>query len=251
MGYRCCPSGLPLAGAAEGSECFPTTHWSTVLVAGHTSPQSEEALARLCQAYWYPLYVFARRQGQAPEDAQDLVQGFFARLLEKDYLKAADYEKGKFRSFLLLAFKRFSANEWDRARRLKRGGDAEIVSLDAETESRYLAEPVDDLSPEKAYERQWVQTLIERTVQRLEAEYAAAGKATFFEELGICISGEKPKDSYAEFGRRLGTTEGTVKVWVHRLRQRYRELLREEIASTVTNPAEVEEEIQHLFRVLG
>ena len=220
-------------------------------MAGQDSSQSDAALARLCQAYWYPLYVFIRRQGQASEDAQDLVQGFFARLLEKDYLKGADQEKGKFRSFLLLAFKRFSANEWDRANRLKRGGGAEIVSLDAETESRYLAEPVDDLSPEKAYERQWALTLIEQAVKRLEAEYSSAGKAALFDELSICVSGEKPRDSYAEIGRRLGTSEGTVKVMVHHLRQRYRQLLREEIANTVANSEEIEQEVQHLMTVFS
>jgi RNA polymerase sigma factor (sigma-70 family) len=221
-------------------------------MAGQPSPQAEEALAKLCQTYWYPLYVFIRRQGHSPEDAQDLVQGFFAQAVQKGYFKDADQAKGKFRSFLLLALKGFMANEWDRANRLKRGGGQEIISLDAEqTENRYLAEPADPMSPEKAYERQWALTLLEQVLQRLGQEFASGGKAVIFDALKSCLSGEKSAKSYAEIGAKLGMTEGTVKVTVHRLRQRYRELLREEIARTVDTPEAVEDEIRELFAALS
>lgn len=210
------------------------------------------ALGRLCQTYWYPLYVFIRRQGQSAEDAQDLVQGFFAKALEKNYFNEAVQEKGKFRSFLLLALKRYMANEWDRANCLKRGGGCETIPLDpAETETRYRAEAIDDLNPEKAYDRRWAETLLEQVLRTLQAEYAAAGKARAFEKLQVCLSGEKSDQSHAELGRELGMTEGALRVAVHRLRQRYRELLRSEIAQTVASPVLVDEEIRQLFAALA
>jgi RNA polymerase sigma factor (sigma-70 family) len=231
---------------------FDATHWSLVRMAGQSSPQAEAALGRLCQTYWYPLYVFIRRQGHSPEDAQDLVQGFFAQAVQKRYFQDADRAKGKCRSFLLLALKSYMANEWDRANRLKRGGGQEVLSLDAEqTESRYLAEPADWMSPEKAFERQWAMTLLAQVLKRVEAEFAQAGKGAIFDQLKVCLSGEKSANSYAEIGAKLGMSVGAVKVAVHRLRHRYREVLREEIASTVDSPEAVEDEIRELFTALS
>ena len=224
-----------------------------MLLAGQTDSEAAyDALANLCKTYWYPLYVFVRRQGQDPENAKDLVQGFFARLLEKNYIKGADREKGKFRSFLLIALKRFMADEWDRANRLKRGGGHAFVSLDEQdTEMRFKNEPADDLSPEKAFNRRWAQTLLEQVSKALEAELRAASKGTLFDELKAFISGERGSQTYAEIGQQLGMTEANVKVNVHRMRQRYRELLRLEIAKTVDRPEAVDEEIQNLFSSLG
>jgi RNA polymerase sigma-70 factor (ECF subfamily) len=232
---------------------FWTTHWSQVLLAGQPdSTRARQALGNLCQRYWYPLYVFVRRQGQGPEDAQDLVQGFFARLLEKNYLKNADPERGRFRTFLLVALRRFMANEWDRANRLKRGGGRAIVSLDEQdTEERYKAEAVDEMSPEKAYERQWATVVLRRVLEQLEEEFSSAGKERLFTELSTYLGGEPGAGSYAEIAARLGMTEGALKVAVHRLRQRYRELLRMEIANTVASPEEIDDEIRELFAALS
>jgi len=238
---------------AKHSEWFWTTHWSQVLLAGDpNSTKAHEALTKLCQTYWYPLYMFVRRQGQGPEDAQDLVQGFFARLLEKRYLKSADPDKGRFRSFLLVALKRYLANEWDRANRLKRGGGEQIISLDEQdTEQRYKAEPIDHMSPERAYDRQWATTLLEQVLDRLEAEFETAGKPELFHELSAYLKGESGTSSYADIGSRLRMSEAAVKVAVHRLRQRYRELLRLEIANTVATPDAIEDEIRYLFSAIA
>jgi RNA polymerase sigma factor (sigma-70 family) len=232
---------------------FWTTHWSQVLLARQPdSTQAHEALTKLCQAYWYPLYVFVRRHGHNPEDAQDLVQGYFARLLEKRYLKDADPDKGRFRSYLLMTLSRFMANEWDRANRLKRGGGQEILSLDeADTEHRYQSEPADEMSPERAYKRQWAMTLLEQVLIRLESEFLEADKPRVFAELKVFISGERGQSSYFDVGERLGKTEAAVKVAVHRLRARYRELLRMEIANTVASPDAIEDEIRDLFAAVS
>ncbi|HLH53536.1 MAG TPA: RNA polymerase sigma factor [Verrucomicrobiae bacterium] len=241
-----------LGGESAGMSDFEATHWSVVLAAGQPQcPQAHAALAELCRTYWYPLYVFVRRQGTNPEDAQDLVQGFFAKLIEKNFVAAAEPEKGRFRSFLLLALKRYMTNEWDHANREKRGGGREIVSLDEQdTELRYKAEPAEGIPPGKAYERQWALTLLQQVLDRLSAEFATAGKGALFDELKVFLSGEKG-GSYADIGRRLGITETAVKVTVHRLRQRYRELLRLEIAKTVSNPEAIEGEIRELFAALS
>ncbi len=230
---------------------FQTTHWSAVLAArGGDADPTRKALAHLCEAYWYPLYVFIRRQGHSAEDAQDLAQGFFARALEKNYFQEAEPAKGKFRSFLLLALKRYMANEWHRANRQKRGGGRELISLDAhETETRYRAEPVDGMSPEKAYDVHWAQALLQRALERLGVEYAAGGRRAVFDALRSLLGGEQLGKSYAEVGHELGMSEGAVKVAVHRLRQHYRELLRDEIARTVASPEMVDEELRELFRV--
>jgi RNA polymerase sigma factor (sigma-70 family) len=237
--------------AADSGDRFTNTHWSVVLLAGQAnSPEAEEALAKLCRAYWYPLYVFARRQGCSPEDAQDQVQGFFAKTIEKNYLATADREKGRFRTFLLVAFKRYMTNEWHRANREKRGGGRELVSLDQDTEMRYRSEPADNASPERAFERQWALTLLERVLDRLEEEFSTPDKAAVFQELKTFLNGEKGA-CYSEVGARLGMTEVAVKVTVHRLRQRYRVLLREEIANTVNSPEAIEEETRNLFAALS
>jgi len=238
--------------AGTKAKWFGTTHWSVVVRAGDPSaPNADIALAKLCETYWYPLYVFTRRLGQSPEDSQDLVQGFFARLLEKNYLRQADQQKGKFRSFLLIAFKRYMANEWYRANRLKRGGGQNVLSLDQEsTEHRYLAEPADHMTPDKAFERQWASTLLDQVMSQLEAEHIAAGKKILFGELKAALGGGH-RGSYAEIAMRLGTSEGAVKVAVHRIRHRYRELLRVEIANTVSTPEEIDDEIAYLFAALG
>jgi len=241
------------AGAVAAQAAFPSTHWGVVLAAGDSSTAvSRDALELLCRSYWYPLYVFARRQGQTPEDAQDLVQGFFARVLEKGYFNDADRDRGRFRTFLLLALKRFMANEWKRTNRQKRGGGVEIVSLDeAASETRYQAEPVDPMTPERAFDRRWAMTLLQLVSERLRAEFSTGGRADVFEELKVFVSGEQSTLTYAEIGQRLGLTEGTVKVTVHRLRQRYRQLLRLEIAQTVQSPEAVEDELRDLFAALS
>jgi DNA-directed RNA polymerase specialized sigma24 family protein len=238
----------------SGSDAwFLTTHWSVVLSAREgVSPHSAAALESLCRTYWYPLYAYLRRQGRPPHDAQDLTQGFFARLLQKDYLQAAAQEKGKFRTFLLVALKRFLANEWDREHALKRVGFAQVVSIDQEVaESRFAAEPSHNLQPDLLYDRQWAITLLERTMTQLQEEYVSSGRAKLFEYLQSCLGREESALPYAEIAGRLKLTEAAVKMAVHRLRARYREILRAEIAHTVSGPEEVEEEIRHLFASFG
>jgi len=215
-------------------------------------PTAEASLSRLCQTYWYPLYYYIRRLGHSPEDAQDLTQEFLARLVHKDYLNGVKQEKAKFRSFLLVALKRFLANEWDRANRLKRGGGKELVSFDAQnTENRFLAEPVDEMSPEKAFERRWALALLGQVLTRLEREFCTSDKGPLFQALKGLLSGEETDSSYAELGQRFGMSESNVKVTVHRLRRRYRELLREEVTATVDRPEDANEEIRHLFATLS
>ena len=225
---------------------FTATRWTVVLTAGRgQSPQADRALEELCRVYWYPLYAYVRRRGYASHEAEDLTQEFFARLLAKNYLADVARDRGKFRSFLLASLKHFLANEWDRARAKKRGGDHTIISLDAET--RYRLEPLDELSADKALDRQWAITLLDQVLARLRAEYAAAGKNDVFDQLKASLTAGSDSIPYAAVAATLGTTEGAVKVAVHRLRRRYRKLLREEIAHTVANPAEIDEEIRHLF----
>jgi len=230
---------------------FDATRWTTVREAGQVaSPEADAARARLCQAYWYPLYFYVRRLGYKHEDAQDLTQEFFARLLEKNYLATAEPEKGKFRSFLLVLLKRFLAKEWARANRQKRGGGVELVPLDAErTEQRYIAEPADDLSPDKAFERRWAQVLLARVTDRLRAQCVAEGKGRLYRELEPFLHGEGD-EPYEAVARRLQIPKATFKVLVHRFRQRYGQLLREEIAPTVSSPEEVEDELRALLAAL-
>ena len=225
---------------------FAATRWTVVLTAGQSqSPQAGRALEELCRLYWYPLYAYVRRRGYESHEAEDLTQDFFARLLAKNYLADVDRAKGKFRSFLLVSLKHFLANEWDRAQAEKRGGGHTIISLDAET--RYRQEPKDELSADKLLDRQWAIALLDQVLDRLGAEYGDAGKIEVFEQLKVTLTGASAAIPYAAVAVKLGTTEGAVKVAAHRLRQRYRKLLREEIAHTVASPAEVDEEIRHLF----
>lgn len=232
---------------------FATTHWSVVRAAGGSgSTRARAALETLCRAYWYPLYAFVRRLGHAPHDAEDVVQGFFAQCLEKNYLGAADQAKGRFRSFLLIALKRFLANEWDKAHTRKRGGGTRPISLDALTaEQRYALEPADRLSADRLFERRWALTLLDTVLARLRDEQVAAGRLEAFELLKDSLTAGAHAAPYAALAVRLNTTEGAVKVAVHRLRQRYRELLEAEIANTVSSPEEVTAERRYLFSVLS
>jgi RNA polymerase sigma-70 factor (ECF subfamily) len=240
-------------GAGGSPERFRTTRWSVVLAARDgPSPEARQALRDLCEAYWYPLYAFIRRQGHPAEEARDLTQEFFLRLLEKDFLALVDQSRGKFRSFLMAACKHFLANERDRARAQKRGGGREVLSLDAQAgESRYIAEPTHDLTAERLFERRWALLLLHRVLERLRDEWRRAGKGEQFETLKAFLTGEKPAGQYAEAAAALGATPGAVRVAAHRLRRRYRELLREEIARTVNDPGEVEAEIRDLIAALG
>ncbi len=248
----------PSPGTSSGSEhprrpAFLTTHWSVVLSAQNPdSPQSAEALAKLCNDYWFPLYAFVRRQGRSPHDAQDLTQEFFARVLEKGYLKSAAREKGKFRTFLLVAIKRFLANEWDRQHTQKRGGFAPVVSMDQEqAESRLDSELAHRLQPDVLFDRQWALTLLERTVRRLQDEYVTSGRARLFEFLRGALARDESALPYAQIASQLNLSEAAVKMAVQRLRARYREILRAEIAGTVSGEDEIEEEIRHLFSTFG
>jgi RNA polymerase sigma factor (sigma-70 family) len=220
-----------------------------------TDPQSPEALTaleQLCQTYWFPLYAFVRHRGHSPEDSQDLTQEFFFRLLQKNYLAGVHPRKGKFRSFLLAAMNHFLAKEWERARALKRGGTLSFLPLDAiQAEERYQGEPAVGRSPEQIYERTWVIALLEKVLGRLREETAASGQSKRFEELKGVLLGERSSVPYAQLAVKLGTTEPALKMSVHRLRSRYAELMREEIAHTVRTPQEVEDELRHLRAVLS
>jgi RNA polymerase sigma-70 factor (ECF subfamily) len=233
---------------------FTPTHWSVVLAAADRadSTHARDALEKLCRNYWLPIYVFVRRQGHSPHDAQDLTQGFFARLLEKNFLAGVQREKGRFRSFLLASLKHFLANEWDKAAAQKRGGGQVPISIDTELgESSFGLEPADTLTAEKIYERRWALALLEQVLRRLRDEYSRDGKEKQFEQLKPTLTEASRSVPYAEIATRLGTSEGAVKVAVHRLRQRYRELLRAEIADTVATPGDVDDEIRNLFAALA
>ena len=238
---------------AAGSPVFVTTHWSVVVAAGQADTgRARDALARLCQTYWHPLYAYVRRVGYSPHDAQDLTQEFFARLLAKNFLADADETRGRFRSFLLASFKHFLANEWDKARALKRGGGQIPIPIDVATaETSCHFEPADETTAEKIYERRWALTLLDRVLRRLREEYTAGGREKLFEALKPTLTEASRTVRYAEIAVRLGTSEGAVKVAVHRLRQQYRELLRAEIADTVASPEEVDDELRNLFAALA
>jgi RNA polymerase sigma factor (sigma-70 family) len=248
-----------MADAAEESSrnnprsCFVTTRWSVILAAGQDdSSIARSALEKLCGAYWYPLYVFVRRLGRSPHDAEDLVQSFFAQAIEKNFVAAADPEKGRFRSFLLIALKRFMANEWHKARALKRGGATTPLALDGLTaEQRYAVEPTERLTAEQLFERRWALTLLDRALERLRIEQMETGDGKRFETLKETLTMHRGGTPYAQLGAELGLAEGAVKVAVHRLRQRYREILEMEIADTVASPTDVDAERRYLLEVLG
>jgi DNA-directed RNA polymerase specialized sigma24 family protein len=232
---------------------FATTCWSVVVAAQDVNaPSAKLALASLCQAYWYPLYSFIRRQGHAAADAEDLTQGFFSQLVEKDLLGQVDRSKGKFRSFLLAACTHFLANQRDHARAWKRGGRSNAIALDlAAAEARFSKEMSNSRTPERLFARRWGLTLLETVLDRLREDYAAKGKGLLFETLRICLLGEKGKACSESMAAELGMTAGALRVAVHRLRQQFREVLREEIGRTVDGPDQIEEEIRDLFAALG
>ena len=243
---------------AKLSPRFVTTRWSLVLQARDKGdPDGVAALADLCRAYWFPLYAFIRKRSRDGHEAQDLTQSFFARLLEKDFLDDVQPERGRFRAFLLAAVRHFVANEWDKQRAAKRGGGRWQQSLDAAAfdwesgESRYLTDPSHDLTAERLFERQWALALLERVLNRLRDEHQAAGKLGQFETLQPFLSLARDSANYDEAAQQLDTTEAAARVAAHRLRKRYRQLLRDEIAHTVATSDEIDDEIRHLFEVLA
>ena len=246
------PKASPLQ-AAENAAAFSTTHWSVVVEAAkNDSTASAEALEKLCRIYWYPLYAFARRRGCSPEDAEDLCQGFFARLIEKESLKTVGPEKGRFRSFLLTAFSNFANNERSKQRTQKRGGLNIMTSWDGmEAEQRYLHEPADGFTPEKLFDRSWAFTLVDQILCQLRQEYERGNKLPVFKELQPYLTHEAAPGDIAAAAQRLEMAEGALKVALHRLRKRFGEHLRAHVASTVGSPDEVEEELLHLVASLS
>lgn len=239
--------------SAGGEGRFATTHWSVVLSASR--PESEhyqQALEALCRTYWFPLYAYLRRHGYDAHQAEDHTQAFLTGLLEKHGLRLAEPKRGKFRSFLLAALKHFIANERARDRAQKRGGGRKALSLDCENaEAQYALEPRDELSPEKLFERSWAMTVLDRAMTRLRTEASATNKQEQFDHLKIYLTATEDAAAYREAATKLKMTEGAVKVAVHRLRRRYRELLRDEIAQTVASEEQIDEEIRHLFDALA
>ena len=232
---------------------FNTTHWSVVMLAGQeNSPQAASALEKLCRDYWYPLYAYARRQGQSAADAQDSTQQFFAVFLEKKYFGLANRDRGRFRSFLLGSFKHFLTNEFHRASAVKRGGKCAFLSWDeTEAETHYANEPARELTPDKLFDRAWALTLLQKVMENLRDEYVNSQKKQIFEALEFSLTGHKSELTYQEIGGPLGMGESAVKMAVSRLKQRYGEMLRKEIAHTVAAPGEVDQELRHLFSAVS
>jgi RNA polymerase sigma-70 factor (ECF subfamily) len=243
------PSSDPSPGTARE---FTTTHWSVVVEAGLTdSPNAAAAMARLCEKYWYPLYLYVRRKGHSTDDAKDLTQEFFARLLARNFLNAADRNRGRFRSFLLGALEHFLAREWTKGHAQKRGGGQPVFSLDElDAENRYLREPIDESTPDKIFARRWATTVLQHAMERLREECHAERKQEFMKRVEGLLSGEKSEAAYAQIGAELGLSEGAVKVAVHRLRRRFGELVRAEIAETVADSESVNDELRELFDAL-
>ncbi len=238
---------------STGAAPFRTTHWSVVLATkAADSSQAAEALEKLCGTYWYPLYAYVRRKGYSPEDSEDLTQEFFARFLGKNYLARADRQRGRFRTFLLTSLKNFLANEWHRAHAAKRGSHATHIPFDVtDAERIYRLEPTHDLTAEHLYELSWAMSLLQQARARVRQEYVAENKAERFDAAEQFLPGLESGATYAEAARRLGVPEGTLKSDVHRVKQRYRQLLRAEIANTVAHPADIADELRHLMTVLG
>jgi RNA polymerase sigma-70 factor (ECF subfamily) len=238
---------------AVGSRQFVTTHWSVVVAArDNPSQQADEALEQLCSVYWYPLYSYVRRRGFNPADAQDLTQEFFFRLLDRKYLEAADYRKGRFRTFLLTALEHFLANEWRRSRALKRGGQITFQSIDEQSaEERYAREPASWLSPDKVYDQNCALALLDRALKRLRMELVAEGKGQKFEQLKVFMTADAESPPYAKLAAEMNTTVAALKMAVSRMRTRYGQLLREELANTVSSPEAVEEELCALLESLS
>src|SRR5438876_3671539 len=235
----------------HGGVAFTTTHWSVVLEAQGESPATQEALKKLCRTYWRPIYVFLRRQGFGPEEAEDITQGFFAQLLERRSLTAVRKEKGRLRSYLLGALKYFLADEQRRAMAIKRGKGQRLIPLEGlRADERIEMEPADPVTAEMIYERRWASTLLEHVLSRLKDEYHAAGNATLFDSLKELLPDEPGAPSQADIAAHLGMTENAVRQTFHRFRQRYQSLLREEIAHTVATPGDIEDELRHLIAVV-
>ena len=241
------------AQVAPSGAAFQPTHWSVVLAAREQDgAEGSQALAALCSAYWYPLYAFVRGRGYAPEDAEDLTQEFFLRFLERKSLRSVSPAAGKFRSFLLTCLKHFLANEWERARAQRRGGGQRPIPLEGgEAETRYSLEPADQNTPEIRFEKHWAFTVLENALKALAAEHAAKGQSAAFEELRGCLPGGQGSASRAEVAARRGVSLGAIDVAVHRLRQRFGALLREQVAQTVSSEGEIDEEIRHLISIVG
>jgi len=235
------------------AQTFATTHWSVVLAARQGEPsEADAALENLCRTYWYPLYAFLRREGRNPHDAQDLTQEFFARLLQGKFLTNVGPQKGKFRSFLLAALKHFLCDEWDKTKAQKRGGGRTFISLDDHNaEELYLLEPDPGAPAEQIFEKRWALTLLTQALARLRQEFADAGKIREFDHLKVFLSTPTSDRAYDTVAVKLEVTADTVALRVHRLRQRYGKLIREEIAHTVGGPAEIEDELQHMFKAVG
>jgi len=229
---------------------FPTTQWSVVLKArGSDSVEVRDALESLCAAYWYPLYAYTRSRGHDPEAARDLTQGFFAHLLERDFLQPVAPEKGRFRAFLLASLKNYLAHEQERAQALKRGGGAVTLSMDeGDAEGRFVREPADRLTPEQIFERRWGLTIMERAMERLKV--ASASRPVQFTRLKGYLTGDEPSVAYKDAAADLGLTEGAVKTAVHRLRKEYGRILREEVAATLASPEDLDDELRHLLSVI-
>lgn len=246
-------SSAPNPSTATPGDIFATTHWTVVLAAGqrHT-PQADSALEELCRTYWFPLYAYVRRRGHPKADAEDLVQAFFARFLAKNYLEGLSEERGRFRAFLLAALKNFLINDWKKSQRQKRGGGEVNLSLDWETaDTKFQVAATNEPSPDRAFDREWAVALLAKVIERLQAECVAEGKGKLFEQLKVFLAAGKGETAHAEVARQLGLEEGAVRVATHRLRKRYRVLLRDEIAHTLAAPALVDEELRALFGAFG
>ena len=236
----------------RGPSRFHETHWSMIMAAGQKDSRAQVALQELCRIYWYPLYAFVRRQGHSRQDAEDLTQGFFTRLLAHNDLAAVDRAKGRFRSFLLASMKHFLANEWDKTRAQKRGGGKQILSIDFEdSESKYAAEFIHDVTPEKLYDRRWAMTVLEQVMVKLRKEMLAEGKIEQFDQMKIFLTGGKGEVRYAAVAENLGVSETAVKTAAHRLRKRYRKLLSNVIAETVETKQDVDQELRYLLAALA
>ena len=239
--------------SVSGAGRFATTHWSVVLQAGQPkAPGYQQALETLCRSYWFPLYAYLRRHGYSNQQAEDYTQAFFCRILEKKVLSMADSKRGKFRSFLLSTLKHFLADEYDRARAQKRGGGRKILSIDfKDAENQYALEPAHRLSAEKLFDKSWALTVLDRTMAGLKAELASKNKQELFDHLKIYLTAEKGSIPYRDKAAQMNMTEGNVRTAVHRLRRRYRKLLRDEIAQTVAAEHQIDEEINDLFNALA
>jgi len=239
--------------AGTGAASFATTQWAAVIAAEHpSSPDGRQALEQLCRTYWYPLYAFLRRQDHSPEDAQDLVQGFFLHLLQREVLQTVERDRGRFRSFLLATFKHFVADERKRGQALKRGGGQQFISLDLDgAEGRFQQEAVDEATAEEHFDRRWALTILEQALERLRAECAVDARNEIFEQLKGFVTGEQGPMSYAEAAARLGLGTGAAKSAIFRLRHRYHELIREEVSHTVATPEEVEDELRYMVELFS